>query len=112
MPSVEGPAEEQFGWELERFCELALRAKPNILECLHSPLVEHADEHGPRAARPARRVPLPPLRRSCVTRSISTPSRSHIRDLVSSGSRSPTGSAAGSRCTPRRSTSESREGKP
>ncbi|MHC3454863.1 nucleotidyltransferase domain-containing protein [Streptomyces prasinus] len=43
---VEGPAEEQFSWELERFCELALRANPNILECLHSPLVEHADDTG------------------------------------------------------------------
>ncbi|MFE0677977.1 DNA polymerase beta superfamily protein [Streptomyces sp. NPDC058867] len=43
---VEGPAEEQFGWELERFCELALRANPNILECLHSPLVEYADSTG------------------------------------------------------------------
>lgn len=43
---VEGPAEEQFGWELERFCELALRANPNILECLHSPLVEYADDTG------------------------------------------------------------------
>ncbi|MCB5167076.1 nucleotidyltransferase domain-containing protein [Streptomyces bambusae] len=36
---VDGPLEEQFSWELERFCELALRANPNILECLHSPLV-------------------------------------------------------------------------
>ncbi|RPF39793.1 hypothetical protein EDD96_3540 [Streptomyces sp. Ag109_G2-6] len=36
---VEGPQEEEFSWELERFCELALRANPNILECLHSPLV-------------------------------------------------------------------------
>ncbi|MFD5848487.1 nucleotidyltransferase domain-containing protein [Streptomyces chartreusis] len=43
---VEGPMEEQFSWELERFCELALRANPNILECLHSPLVEHADGTG------------------------------------------------------------------
>ncbi|WP_432119070.1 nucleotidyltransferase domain-containing protein [Streptomyces sp. bgisy032] len=43
---VEGPGEEQFSWELERFCELALRANPNILECLHSPLVEHADATG------------------------------------------------------------------
>ncbi|MFF7393731.1 DNA polymerase beta superfamily protein [Streptomyces scabiei] len=43
---VEGPAEEQFGWELERFCSLALRANPNILECLHSPLVEHVDATG------------------------------------------------------------------
>ncbi|MCM2414969.1 DNA polymerase beta superfamily protein [Streptomyces sp. RKAG290] len=43
---VEGPAEEQFSWELERFCELALRANPNVLECLHSPLVEQADATG------------------------------------------------------------------
>ncbi|WHM39417.1 nucleotidyltransferase domain-containing protein [Streptomyces sp. BPTC-684] len=43
---VEGPAEEQFSWELERFCELALRANPNILECLHSPLVEQVDDTG------------------------------------------------------------------
>ncbi|QGV81359.1 nucleotidyltransferase domain-containing protein [Streptomyces ficellus] len=43
---VEGPAEEQFSWELERFCELALRANPNILECLHSPLVERIDDTG------------------------------------------------------------------
>ncbi|MHA5051610.1 nucleotidyltransferase domain-containing protein [Streptomyces sp. SD15] len=43
---VEGPAEEQFGWELERFCTLALRANPNILECLHSPVVEYVDDTG------------------------------------------------------------------
>ncbi|MFF2730359.1 DNA polymerase beta superfamily protein [Streptomyces sp. NPDC058008] len=43
---VEGPADEQFSWELERFCELALRADPNALECLHSPLVERADSTG------------------------------------------------------------------
>ncbi|SDN65427.1 nucleotidyltransferase domain-containing protein [Streptomyces wuyuanensis] len=43
---VEGPAQEQFSWELERFCELALRANPNILECLHSPLVERVDDTG------------------------------------------------------------------
>jgi predicted nucleotidyltransferase len=43
---VEGPAEEQFSWELERFCELALRANPNILECLYSPLVERLTDTG------------------------------------------------------------------
>ncbi|CAL2062211.1 MULTISPECIES: DNA polymerase beta superfamily protein [Streptomyces] len=43
---MEGPGEEQFSWELERFCELALRGNPNILECLHSPLVEHLDDTG------------------------------------------------------------------
>ncbi|MFF6909993.1 DNA polymerase beta superfamily protein [Streptomyces sp. NPDC012389] len=43
---IEGPAPEQFSWELERFCELALRANPNVLECLHSPLVEYVDGTG------------------------------------------------------------------
>ncbi|MET8815970.1 nucleotidyltransferase domain-containing protein [Streptomyces sp. NPDC004549] len=43
---VEGPGEERFSWELERFCELALRANPNILECLHSPLVEQLTDTG------------------------------------------------------------------
>jgi predicted nucleotidyltransferase len=43
---VTGPREEQFSWEIERFCTLALRANPNLLECLHSPLVEHADAVG------------------------------------------------------------------
>jgi predicted nucleotidyltransferase len=43
---VEGPGEEQFSWELERFCALALRGNPNVLECLHSPLVEHVDDTG------------------------------------------------------------------
>ncbi len=43
---IEGPADEQFSWELERFCELALRANPNILECLHSPHIEHIDDTG------------------------------------------------------------------
>ncbi|MFF9897461.1 DNA polymerase beta superfamily protein [Streptomyces longispororuber] len=43
---VDGPADEQFSWELERFCELALRANPNILECLHSPLVEYVTDTG------------------------------------------------------------------
>ncbi|RII18892.1 putative nucleotidyltransferase [Streptomyces sp. YIM 130001] len=43
---VEGPREEEFSWEFERFCELALRSNPNILECLHSPFVEHIDATG------------------------------------------------------------------
>ncbi|MDJ0385755.1 nucleotidyltransferase domain-containing protein [Streptomyces sp. G-G2] len=43
---VEGPREEEFSWELERFCELALRANPNALECLHSPLVERLSPVG------------------------------------------------------------------
>lgn len=30
-------------WELEKFLRLALRANPNVLECLYTPLVEYAD---------------------------------------------------------------------
>lgn len=35
---VDGPEPERFSWEVERFCELALKANPNVLEVLHSPL--------------------------------------------------------------------------
>ncbi|WP_307845513.1 DNA polymerase beta superfamily protein [Planomonospora sp. ID67723] len=37
---IEGPAPEQFSWEVERFCTLALEANPTVLECLWSPIVE------------------------------------------------------------------------
>lgn len=43
---VSGPRDEEFSWEIERFCSLALRANPNLLECLHSPLVEYTDDTG------------------------------------------------------------------
>src|SRR5690349_14091893 len=36
---VDGPEPEWFSWEIERFCELALKANPNLLEVLHSPVV-------------------------------------------------------------------------
>jgi uncharacterized protein len=36
---VDGPAPEHFSWELERCCELALKANPTLLEVLHSPQV-------------------------------------------------------------------------
>jgi len=36
---VDGPEPEWFSWEVERFCELALKANPNLLEVIHSPLV-------------------------------------------------------------------------
>lgn len=32
---------EECYWELEKFIRLALKANPNVLECLYSPLVEH-----------------------------------------------------------------------
>jgi predicted nucleotidyltransferase len=45
---VEGPLPEQFSWEIERFCVLALQSNPTVLECLWSPIVEHADPTGER----------------------------------------------------------------
>lgn len=43
---LDGPLPEQFSWELERFCELALGANPTVLECLWSPLVERVTPDG------------------------------------------------------------------
>ncbi len=37
---LDGPQQEQFSWELERFCALGLQANPTVLECLWSPLIE------------------------------------------------------------------------
>ncbi|MFI6317939.1 DNA polymerase beta superfamily protein [Nonomuraea sp. NPDC050556] len=42
----DGPLEEQFSWEVERFCALALEANPTVLECLWSPIVELATPFG------------------------------------------------------------------
>jgi uncharacterized protein len=52
---LDGPADEQFSWELERFCVLALQANPTVLEVLWSPLVETITPDGEslRAARDA-----------------------------------------------------------
>ncbi|MEV5408855.1 nucleotidyltransferase domain-containing protein [Thermopolyspora sp. NPDC052614] len=43
---VDGPLPEQFSWEIERFCVLALQSNPTILECLWSPIVERATPTG------------------------------------------------------------------
>jgi predicted nucleotidyltransferase len=37
---VDGPEPEQVSWEVERFCELALKGNPNALEVLWSPLAQ------------------------------------------------------------------------
>ena len=42
--SIERDDADECYWELERFVVLALKANPNILECLYTPLVEHATE--------------------------------------------------------------------
>lgn len=39
---IEDPAAQETYWELEKFVRLALQANPNVLECLYTPLVEHA----------------------------------------------------------------------
>jgi predicted nucleotidyltransferase len=43
---VDGPLDEQFSWEVERFCTLALQANPTLLEVLWSPLVEKVTDDG------------------------------------------------------------------
>ena len=43
---LENKETEECYWELEKFLVLALKANPNVLECLWSPLVEHANEVG------------------------------------------------------------------
>ncbi len=37
---IEDPETEECYWELEKFLVLALKANPNVLECLYTPLVE------------------------------------------------------------------------
>lgn len=41
---LENKEKEECYWELQKFLILALKANPNILECLYTPLVEYADE--------------------------------------------------------------------
>jgi predicted nucleotidyltransferase len=40
---LEDHANQECYWELQKFLIMALKANPNILECLHTPLVERAD---------------------------------------------------------------------
>jgi predicted nucleotidyltransferase len=39
---LEDHARQECYWELQKFLDLALKANPNVLECLWTPLVEHA----------------------------------------------------------------------
>ncbi len=41
---LENKEREECYWELQKFLILALKANPNVLECLFTPLVEYADE--------------------------------------------------------------------
>ena len=40
---LEDKQNQECYWELQKFLVMALKANPNILECLHTPLVEHAE---------------------------------------------------------------------
>ncbi|MFC0039809.1 DNA polymerase beta superfamily protein [Actinomadura rayongensis] len=58
---LDGPRPEQFSWEIERFCALALASNPTVLEVLWSPLTEHVTPVGAellavRDAFPSRRA--------------------------------------------------------
>lgn len=39
---IERPETEECYWEFEKYLRLALQGNPNIIECLYTPLVEHA----------------------------------------------------------------------
>jgi hypothetical protein len=41
---LENDENQECFWELQKFLLLALKANPNVLECLNTPLVEYADE--------------------------------------------------------------------
>ncbi len=41
---LENKEKEECFWELQKFLILALKANPNVLECLNTPLIEYADE--------------------------------------------------------------------
>jgi hypothetical protein len=41
---LENDDTQEVYWELQKFLTLALKANPNVLECLYTPLVEHATE--------------------------------------------------------------------
>lgn len=41
---LENDRTQETYWELQKFLTLALKANPNVLECLYTPLVEHATD--------------------------------------------------------------------
>jgi len=70
---VDGPAEEQFSWEVERFCTLALQANPTVLEVLWSPLVEATTADGQQ---------LLATRRAFLSRRVADTYGSYARDQL------------------------------
>ena len=45
-PQLQNDATQEVYWEIQKFITLALKANPNILECLYTPLVETATPLG------------------------------------------------------------------
>ena len=45
-PQLQNDATQEVYWEIQKFLTLALKANPNILECLYTPLVETATPLG------------------------------------------------------------------
>ncbi|HEY7087127.1 MAG TPA: nucleotidyltransferase domain-containing protein, partial [Tepidisphaeraceae bacterium] len=41
---LENQETEETYWEIQKFITLALKANPNVLECLYTPLIEHATD--------------------------------------------------------------------
>lgn len=41
---LEDQGSQECYWELQKFLTMALKANPNVLECLYSPMVEHATD--------------------------------------------------------------------
>lgn len=52
---IENNKTQEAYWELQKFLVMALKANPNILECLHTPLIEHATSLAEELLRERRR---------------------------------------------------------
>lgn len=70
---LDGPGPEQFSWEIERFCALALQANPTVLEVLWSPLVERITPDGEA---------LRSVRRAFLSRRVATTYGGYARDQL------------------------------
>jgi uncharacterized protein len=70
---LDGPAAEQFSWELERFCVLALQGNPTVLEVLWSPLIETVTVDGEQ---------LLAARRAFLSRRVAETYGSYARDQL------------------------------
>lgn len=70
---IDGPAPEQFSWEVERFCAIALQANPTVLEVLWSPLVDAVTVDGQQ---------LLAARRAFLSRRVADTYGSYARDQL------------------------------